>query len=420
MANPFYVDPTAGIDRGAMIGQLGKSLAGLGSVLGDRRNQELAQAKLAEGKMAMQSAFDSGDPNAIADVMIQYPEMSQTAQNAMQFKNDATRENMIGSAREITINPSGAEEVLTKRIQMLSDRGVDPTETILALKEYQENPEGFLANARNTFAIYDPKGFQSYQSAQLENEKYVNKQMGTGSMSGYTFDPSTGKYTIQKDIKDQLTAKADMEAREAEEKSGKVDIKTRQSINKDFTSLIKDSVSINKAAKDLDKLKATSSPTDQLAAIFKFMKSLDPASVVREGEQQMAQTTGGPADFLVGYVNQIKGDGKLTDIAFSNMVNTAKNLSDSAVDVAKSESSDWLNVYGDTLPAKMRASLEKRIPARFERVKPMVVDNTPDQTVEPAQPTEKQAPQAALQYLQRNPQMAEQFKSKYGYLPEGM
>ena len=41
------------------------------------------------------------------------------------------------------------------------------------------------------------------------------------------------------------------------------------------------------------------------------------------------------------------------------------------------------------------------------------------QTTEQA-PTQTQAPQAALQMLQQKPEMAEQFKAKYGYLPEGM
>jgi hypothetical protein len=41
-----------------------------------------------------------------------------------------------------------------------------------------------------------------------------------------------------------------------------------------------------------------------------------------------------------------------------------------------------------------------------------------------AEPTEKatptaEAPQGAIDYLMSNPQVAEQFRAKYGYLPEG-
>ena len=44
-----------------------------------------------------------------------------------------------------------------------------------------------------------------------------------------------------------------------------------------------------------------------LAAIFSFMKTLDPRSVVREGEFDMATKTGGVVDSLVGMVNGLKG-----------------------------------------------------------------------------------------------------------------
>lgn len=46
-----------------------------------------------------------------------------------------------------------------------------------------------------------------------------------------------------------------------------------------------------------------------LAAIFSFMKTLDPRSVVREGEFQMGTQTGGVVDSLVGMVNRAKGEG---------------------------------------------------------------------------------------------------------------
>jgi len=48
-----------------------------------------------------------------------------------------------------------------------------------------------------------------------------------------------------------------------------------------------------------------------LAAVFSFMKALDPRSVVRENEQDAAQQTGGVADSLVGMVNKLRGKSSL-------------------------------------------------------------------------------------------------------------
>ena len=45
----------------------------------------------------------------------------------------------------------------------------------------------------------------------------------------------------------------------------------------------------NKLQQGTSKISETKSATDQLAAIFTFMKVLDPTSVVREGEQESAK-----------------------------------------------------------------------------------------------------------------------------------
>ena len=48
-----------------------------------------------------------------------------------------------------------------------------------------------------------------------------------------------------------------------------------------------------------------------LSMIFAYMKMLDPTSVVRESEQDQARRTGGAADWLVNYVESLKGGGSL-------------------------------------------------------------------------------------------------------------
>ena len=175
MANPFYVDPTAGFNTGAQLGQLGGSLAGLGSMLDQKRQQANQTERLQAGQSAVRSAFESGNPDDIANVMIDYPELASQVQGAMQFKSDATKQNLVSSARDVVANPSNAQNILTERIKTINAEGGDPTESILALKQLQEDPDGFLQGAKNVFATYDPEGFKSFSLAQPELPKSMTE-----------------------------------------------------------------------------------------------------------------------------------------------------------------------------------------------------------------------------------------------------
>jgi hypothetical protein len=115
----------------------------------------------------------------------------------------------------------------------------------------------------------------------------------------------------------------------------------------------------------LQKIGQKKTATDQLAAIFTFMKTLDPTSVVREGEQRAARTTGGVTDQFIGFVNQIKGEGGLPESVFNNMIDTAMSLSDEAVTGARLEVSSSLDAFGDRLKEEDKQRLLDRIPQPF-------------------------------------------------------
>ncbi len=68
------------------------------------------------------------------------------------------------------------------------------------------------------------------------------------------------------------------------------------------------------------------SKTGDLAMVFNFMKTLDPRSVVREGEQQQARATGGITDQFIGYIDAIRGQGMLTPAQRAAFVRTARNM----------------------------------------------------------------------------------------------
>lgn len=198
---------------------------------------------------------------------------------------------------------------------------------------------------------------------QPQGKKYTQ---GSGEMSGLVFDEQTGTYKEDPVAKRMLEQKALAERMKALEGDGKVDAKTRAAINKDVTSLLKDTVGIRDSAASLDDLKKNSSPAAKLAAVFKFMKALDPTSVVRETEQGQVYSAQGAAANIAGMLNNLIGGGRLQEEGFDDVVNTSKVLANSAINSTQSQVESYLDTFSDTLPEDFKSSLKERIPKSFK------------------------------------------------------
>jgi len=85
-----------------------------------------------------------------------------------------------------------------------------------------------------------------------------------------------------------------------------------------------------------------------LALIFSFMKMLDPRSVVREGEFDVAKKVGGPADFLVQTANYIKNGGMLSDLTRRSFRDMAYAQYENSTVNLKTQNEEEYNV-GDVL-----------------------------------------------------------------------
>ncbi|MGE0853293.1 MAG: hypothetical protein AB7O44_27400 [Hyphomicrobiaceae bacterium] len=75
----------------------------------------------------------------------------------------------------------------------------------------------------------------------------------------------------------------------------------------------------------LDSALSSGTGEGDIAAIFSFMKSLDPASTVREGEAASAQNSSGALQGLWNYYNQVLGGERLSDPQRQNFRNVAGN-----------------------------------------------------------------------------------------------
>lgn len=168
-------------------------------------------------------------------------------------------------------------------------------------------------------------------------------------------------------------------------------------LNNDVGKIVAPVAAIHAAASSLDGLKESGTATDQIAAIFKFMKSLDPSSSVRESEAGMVFAAEGIAGSIAAQLNQAQGEGGLSKENFSRMVATAKNLANSAIDSGSSEVEGYLSGFGDDIPSKRKDAFRGRLPKRFE-------DDRPSPELEQARAAiEAGAPrEAVIQRMQEN------------------
>ena len=175
-------------------------------------------------------------------------------------------------------------------------------------------------------------------------------------MSGYVFNPDNGTFNINPETKARL---------EDAKESGVLELKDKITLNKEFTNLTKDTKLIRNTAADLDKLAKIKSGPAALAMVFKFMKALDPTSVVREGEQASAENSAGVPEAVRNMYNKIVNGAGLGEEQMKQFVFTAKELANSAIDSSTIEIADYLNTFEDDLGKSFSSKLMERIPKRF-------------------------------------------------------
>lgn len=152
MVNPFYVHP------GQDFGQGLQSLAGSVQQFGQQRKQEQAtqeQAEYAErAKQAMSDAFQSGDPAAIRNAIIQYPEVGETAKQMFGFTNDETEKVARQTYRQALseTDPQRRAAIMQQGIQAVQQFGGQPTNMMADFKMLQDSPEAFERSARAGYA----------------------------------------------------------------------------------------------------------------------------------------------------------------------------------------------------------------------------------------------------------------------------
>lgn len=283
--------------------------------------------------------------------------------------------------------------LLQQQAKLEQLRGLDPVSQ-LKIKKYQAALMGSMAklaleNPENRDGLFN--AFESITGMKLGEESRTEESLKLASMAvdilkgegkkqpfqqasvkgleGYVFDPNTGQFFANPAIRQKISSL-----------SQKPDLKMSdiRDINNDVTQLTKQAREARDGANALINIGDKPTPAQAVAAIFKFMKSLDPTSVVRQEEQGLVASASGPMEAFAGYINRLTGSGPLTTEVMQDIITTASGIANSTISESKTVVDDFISVYPE-LDEQRRSSMLGRVP---ELLKPPEF-KTKEKTVSP-------------------------------------
>ncbi|MBC0069248.1 phage DNA ejection protein [Escherichia coli] len=348
-----------------------QALQGLGSVA-----QTYQAAKQQEADAAFQkeyaAAIQSGDRQQVRDLMTKYPGQLENIQSGMKWADEDQR-NSIGTlaagARLASSSPEAMQSWLQKNAKELTRVGVDPNNVA---QMYQQNPSGFGEFVDHLgMAALGPIDYFNVQ------DKMVGRQLEKGrldeSIRQADMENARGWANIQNAQLDRAQ-RAQMHSDEMGLKlmelgqKGKPSADLIKGLNSDITNFGKNYNSVRAAANSLQALSKVNTGAAQLGIIFNYMKSLDPQSVVREGEQVQVMRSDGIWGQIKGYVDQLNAGNGLSQEARDNIVNAAKINANAMGQQFNQQVDEYLDTYGDTIPQGLKKSLGRRKAKLFDDV----------------------------------------------------
>ncbi|CAM4320914.1 lytic transglycosylase domain-containing protein [Stenotrophomonas indicatrix] len=167
--------------------------------------------------------------------------------------------------------------------------------------------------------------------------------------------------------------------------------KAEQDLRKEYTTQIKGAQTVVNSYGQIAQAAKSPSAQNDLALIFSYMRMLDPASVVREGEFATAQNAAGVPDQIRNAYNKAVNGERLNPEQRTGFVSSAKGLRDQAqqqIDGYREQYSDLAKEY----------------------------NYSPERIVGRGSSSRKagQVPPAAVDFLRKNPNMRAAFEQKYG------
>ncbi|MGR7928216.1 DNA transfer protein, partial [Escherichia coli] len=325
------------------------ALRGLAGVA-DIYKQEQQQKAINAFNKVHADAWASGDPSGLFKFAQENPAFVAQAQQAFFGLNEQQRNDMGDLAMRANVALSQGPEAYSKFITDNKDRlnrvGANADWMIQTGIQNPEQLSHMLTTM--TLGAVGPDKMLDYQ------DKMVGRQLEKGrldeSIRQADMENARGWANIQNAQLDRAQ-RAQMHSDEMGLKlmelgqKGKPSADLIKGLNSDITNFGKNYNSVRAAANSLQALSKVNTGAAQLGIIFNYMKSLDPQSVVREGEQVQVMRSDGIWGQIKGYVDQLNAGNGLSQEARDNIVNAAKINANAMGQQFNQQVDEYLDTY---------------------------------------------------------------------------
>ncbi|HBU9246681.1 TPA: phage DNA ejection protein [Escherichia coli] len=351
------------------------ALTGLRGLAGvaDIYKQQQQQERKAAFQKGYADAYASGDREQMRNLITAFPEEFEEVRKGMSYVDDAQRDDYGNLALKAqvasSLGPGAFGRFMMDNEQEMRRLGIPP-ETIAEMQV--NDPQGFQHFAGNLalFSLGHEKYFDIKD--QMEGRRLEQGRLDE-SMRQADMENARGWANIQNAQLDRAQ-RAQIHSDEMGLKlmelgqKGKPSADLIKGLNSDITNFGKNYNSVRAAANSLQALSKVNTGAAQLGIIFNYMKSLDPQSVVREGEQVQVMRSDGIWGQIKGYIDQLNAGNGLSQEAKDNIVNAAKINANAMGQQFNQQVDEYLDTYGETIPQGLRKSLERRKAKLFDDV----------------------------------------------------
>ena len=351
------------------------ALQGLSGIAGVFQQEKQAQRQK-EFQQAYANAYASGDRGALRQLATQYPDQIESVRKGMGFIDEDQR-NSIGTlaagARLASSSPEAMQSWLQNNAKELTRVGVDPNSVA---QMYQQNPSGFgefvdhLGMAAlgpiDYFNVQDKMAGRQLEKGRLDEsirQADMENARGWANIQNAQLDRAQRAQMHNDNVALKL-----QELGMKQQESGKIDPKLVRDLNSDINGFSKNYSAMRSASDNLQALGKRNTPAAQLGMIFSYMKSLDPQSVVREGEQVQVKRTDGIFGTLGNYVSQLSNGKMLNNEQVQDLINTSKLMANTEGEKFNQQMDDYLSTYGDSLPSGLTKQLQSRKAKLYEDI----------------------------------------------------